>query len=107
MLRGCVRVLAWLPLIPLLTVAQDGLPPAANQRIDFARDIAPLLQKRCFLCHGPQQQQNGLRFDQKAAALKGSVNGPVIVPRNGAGSRMIQLVAGVSPDGLVMPPVGP
>jgi mono/diheme cytochrome c family protein len=99
--------MAWLPLIPFLTFAQDSLPPAANQKIDFAKDIAPLLQQHCFTCHGPRTQQSGLRFDQKSAALKGSMNGPVIVPRNGAGSRMIQLVAGVSPDGLVMPPVGP
>jgi hypothetical protein len=34
-------------------------------------DIAPLFEKRCFMCHGPQQQMSGLRLDQKAAALKG------------------------------------
>ena len=90
----------------LLPAAQDAIPPAANVKVDFARDIAPLLEKRCFMCHGPQTQMNGLRFDRRADALKGSKNGPVIVPRNGAGSRMIQLVAGVSPDKLVMPPVG-
>jgi mono/diheme cytochrome c family protein len=107
MLRGCLRGLSVLVWGALLSPAQDTLPPAATKKIDFAADIAPLFEKRCFLCHGPQTQMNGLRLDRRADALKGSKNGPVIVPRNGAGSRLIQLVAGVATDKKVMPPVGP
>src|ERR1035441_7212071 len=110
MVRGCVRVLLWMlpcfPLIPLLTAADDGLPPAAKTKVDFTRDIAPLFEKRCFGCHGPQQQMSGLRLDQKAAALKGGLSGPVIVPRDSAGGRLVQLVAGVAADKKVMPPAG-
>lgn len=95
-----------LPLIPMLAAAQDNLPPAAKTKIDFARDIAPLFEKRCFGCHGPQQQMNGLRLDQKQAALKGGRSGQVIVPRNSAGSRLVQLVAGVDAEKKVMPPIG-
>jgi hypothetical protein len=103
-----VRVLlCLLPCFPLIvTAADDGLPPAATTKVDFARDIAPLFEKRCFMCHGPRQQMSGLRLDQKAAALKGGLSGPVIVPRDSSGSRLIRLVAGVSPDKKVMPPIG-
>ena len=37
-------------------------------KVDFARDVEPLFQKRCYMCHGPQQQMSGLRFDQKESA---------------------------------------
>jgi hypothetical protein len=93
-------------LITLLMAADDGLPPAAKTKIDFARDIAPLFAERCFGCHGSQQQMNGLRLDRKAAALKGGDSGPVIVPRDSAGSRLIILVAGAGADKKVMPPAG-
>jgi mono/diheme cytochrome c family protein len=110
MLRGRVwlllSMLPWFPLMPLLAAADDGLPPAATIKIDFARDIAPLFEKRCFGCHGPQQQMSGLRLDQKAAAMRGGNSGAVIVPHDSAGSRLIRLVAGVNPDKKVMPPVG-
>ena len=80
----------------LLRAADDGLPPAATKKVDFARDVAPIFEARCSMCHGPQQQMSGLRLDQKAAALKGGHSGAVIIPRDSANSRLIRLVA-VSP----------
>jgi hypothetical protein len=80
------------------------LPPAAKVRVDFARDIEPLLVKRCYMCHGPQQQMSGLRLDQKDAALKGGASGADIKPGKSAESRLIALVAGL--EKRVMPPVG-
>src|ERR1700735_2695764 len=91
---GCSAV-----LVSLSAFAAADLPPAAKTKIDYARDIEPLLAKRCYLCHGSQQQMSGLRLDRKDDALK------VIQPRNSAGSRLIHMVAGV--DKKVMPPVGP
>ena len=99
-------LLCVLPCFPLIAMAaDDGPPPAATAKIDFARDIAPLLEKRCFMCHGPQQQMSGLRLDQKSAALQGGKSGAVIVAHDSAGSRLIRLVADASPDKKVMPPM--
>ena len=81
------------------------LPPASSSKIDFARDVAPLLKSRCQICHGAQQQNNGLRLDRKSDALRGGYSGPAILPRNSANSRLIRLVAGVE-KGRVMPPAG-
>jgi hypothetical protein len=86
-----------------LAVAQE-LPPAAQGKIDFARDIQPLLAKRCFVCHGAQQQMSGLRLDTKEGALKGGAAGLDIKPGDSAGSRLIRFVAGL--DKKVMPPAG-
>ena len=70
-------------------VANAQLPPAATVKIEFARDIEPLLSKRCLVCHGAQQQMSGFRLDQKDAALKGGASGIDIVPGNSAESRLI------------------
>ena len=68
-------------------------------KVDFTRDVEPLFQKRCYMCHGPQQQMSGLRFDQKESA------GRVIQPGKSASSRLIQMVSGTQKK--VMPPIGP
>src|SRR5213592_1542719 len=82
------------------------LPPPASNPVDFGRDIAPVLKKRCVPCHGAALQQSGLRLDSREALLKGGSSGPVIVPGDSAGSRLIRLVGGADPE-VVMPPAGP
>jgi len=79
--------------------------PLCAQAPYFARDIEPIFRSRCYGCHGPQQQMNGLRFDSKDAALAGGYSGPVIVPGRSAESKLIQRVSSDKP-GFRMPPVG-
>ena len=101
--------LACLCLLPALLhmpafcqVALSALPPAADRRIDFATDVAPLLEQRCQSCHGEALQSSGLRLDSREAALRGGYSGPVILPGNSQESELIQMVAGLRED-LVMP----
>ncbi|MEO6035882.1 MAG: DUF1553 domain-containing protein [Verrucomicrobiota bacterium] len=82
----------------------SNFPPAQKQ-IDFVRDIEPILAERCYSCHGPDKQENELRWDTKAIALKGGTSGPAIIPGKSAESRMIHLVAGLEKN-LVMPKKG-
>ncbi len=97
------------PLALLLLVsagAQDTLPPAAARTVDFEKDVRPLLEARCFRCHGPQKQKSGLRLDRRGAALRGGDNhGPAIRPGRGAESAMLRLAAGLEKD-TIMPPEG-
>ena len=69
--------------------------------MDFAVEIQPMLSKHCYPCHGPEKQKADLRWDDRDAALKGGVNGPVIVPGKSAESRMIHLVAGLEADAIM------
>ena len=85
--------------------AADKLPPAATGKIDFAKEIQPILEGSCYKCHGEKKQEAGLRWDQKASALKGGESGPAIVPGKSAESLMIQAVAHVRDD-LKMPKKG-
>ena len=77
-------------------------PPPLETKIDFRRDIGPLLEGKCYFCHGERMQQGGLRLDNRSDALRGGHTGPVIRPGDSAGSRLIHLVAGED-DRLSMP----
>ena len=56
----------------------------------FAQKIRPILAQRCYSCHGPNLQQNGLRLDTLAAIRKGSDYGPVVIPGKADQSRLIR-----------------
>jgi hypothetical protein len=73
---------------------------------DFDRDIRPLLEKRCVMCHGVQRQMSGLRLDGCDSALKGGYSGPAIVPGNASASLIVTMVT-TGREGRVMPPVPP
>jgi mono/diheme cytochrome c family protein len=85
--------------------AGQELPPPANRAVDFARDIQPIFKANCYLCHGPKKHQSDFRLDQRAAAIRGGLEGPAIVRGKGAESPLIERVASQDPD-LFMPPKG-
>jgi len=88
-----------------IAVDTGSLPPPANRKVDFVRDIQPIISKNCYGCHGSHRQEAQLRWDNKQIALQGGEHGAVIVPGKSAQSRMIQLVAGLEPEN-VMPKKG-
>jgi len=81
------------------------LPPAATTRVEFARDVKPILETSCLRCHGPEKTKSKLRLDNREAALKGGENGVDIVPGNSVKSPLIHYVSRLVAD-MEMPPVG-
>jgi hypothetical protein len=79
---------------------------ASAQTVDFTRDVEPIFHERCYMCHGPSLQTNGLRLDRKDAALKGGYSGPAVVPGDSAASKLIERVSS-DKEGFRMPSVGP
>jgi mono/diheme cytochrome c family protein len=80
------------------------LPPAASRKVDFTRDIQPILKRSCLSCHGPDKKRGGLRLDSAELARKGGDSGqPPYRPGDSFRSKMIHLVAGLDPDSR-MPP---
>jgi len=73
-------------------------------KIDFGRDVQPIFKTYCIGCHGPSQQQHGLRLDRRRDAMRGGTI-PVIGPGNGVASRLYLRLIG-SQYGLQMPPTG-
>jgi hypothetical protein len=91
------RYLFLLAIAVVLAPAQDA--------VSFARDVQPILRKRCIVCHGAEVRQSGLRLDSRRAALEGGYSGVAIKPGDSAGSRLIALVSGKG--AVKMPPAGP
>ena len=48
---------------------------AADQAVDFARDIRPIFEATCYRCHGAKIARGQLRLDDKKSALKGGISG--------------------------------
>ena len=79
---------------------------AAAAKVDFAKDIQPILQQNCVKCHGPEKQEGRLRLDQKDAALKGGKDGVVIVAGNAEKSEVYRRINLPKTDGDFMPHEG-
>ena len=45
------------------------LPPATSRKVDFVKDIQPILVNSCYECHGEKKQEAMLRWDAKEIAL--------------------------------------
>jgi cytochrome c553 len=82
--------------------AEPNLPPAVPRRVDFDKDVRPILAASCYSCHGDKKQKGDLRLDRKASVL----NSGVIKPGKSSDSDLIQRVAGLDAS-MKMPPKGP
>lgn len=79
---------------------------AADHKLEFNRDIRPILSNNCYLCHGPdpKHREGGLRLDQRDGATVKLESGHVgIVPNDPAASEMIKRILSQNPDEQ-MPP---
>lgn len=81
------------------------IPPASTNRVEFLRDIKPILDASCLKCHGPEKPKSDFRVDSRAAILKGGANGIAVIPGNSAQSPFIHYVARLVED-MEMPPAG-
>ncbi len=70
-------------------------------KIDFARDVQPILRQNCVGCHGPSQQLSGFRVDRKSIVLgrRG------VVPGSSENSFLFHRISS-SAYGTQMPPTG-
>ena len=80
-------------------------PTFAEDAVDYTRQIKPLLQARCYACHGVLKQQSKLRLDTAAFAIKGGENGAAIKPSDVAASPLIMRVS-AKEESERMPPEG-
>ncbi len=75
--------------------------------VDFAAQIQPLLARHCYACHGPDQQEGGLRFDDRRTVVSRADSGQTpIVPSQTAESELLRRVRATEESGERMPPEG-
>jgi hypothetical protein len=88
-------------------IARQSLPvrtPKNEQKVDFARQVKPLLERSCVACHSGEKPRGLLRMDGRDALLKGGATGEAaVVPGHSEKSRLIDYVSGSLPDSE-MPP---
>lgn len=94
------RCLLGLLLIPI------GVAAAEEPRVDYEKQVKPLLARHCASCHGPQKQQSGLRIDSGKSILAGGDSGPAVVAKEPTKSLLIHAVTGTE-GASKMPPEGP
>ena len=104
--RHC-RLASTLMLLIVATAAANAL--AAPRELEGAvaqqwSDVRALLRKRCVSCHGPEEQEGGLRLDRGERILQGGDSGKAVVPSKPQESSLLQRVATKDED-LRMPPV--
>lgn len=91
----------------LLASAAPAEPPTANSRIDFARDVRPILSNHCWSCHGPDEatRQAKLRLDRRDSAIAKTESGHVAVtPGNPHVSELVSRINARDNDQLMPPP---
>lgn len=97
MIRTSMRpLLAWFCLISL------SLSGAADDRVQFNRDVRPILSDNCFFCHGPDagHRQADLRLDLREAALEAGV----IQPQVADASSLVKRILSTDPEEVMPPP---
>lgn len=100
----------FLPMTRLLIVLAALLPlavaaaqvPAGADRIEFNRDIRPILSENCFYCHGQDSNHRkaDLRLDVRADAVKAEA----FVPGKPQDSALVKRIFTADPDDLMPPP---
>jgi|SRR5581483_369337 len=82
----------------------DGVSGQTGGRVDFERDVLPVLRQNCIGCHGPKQQNAGLRLDRRSSVIKGGIRR--LVPGSSGTSMIYHRMIG-NVYGTQMPPSGP
>jgi mono/diheme cytochrome c family protein len=93
--------------------ASPGIAPAsatpvpAARRVDFNRDVVPILSNNCFKCHGPDgsERKAGLRLDVRDSATKPADSGETpIVAGEPDKSELVRRIFSKDDDERMPPP---
>ncbi|MBI5756883.1 MAG: DUF1549 domain-containing protein, partial [Planctomycetales bacterium] len=88
----------------LVTTSADAAPPA--MKVDFNRDIRPILSNVCFECHGPDgnQRKAELRLDTKDGVFRSQDDVTNVVAGKPAESEIYLRVVSTDPEQRMPPP---
>lgn len=82
------------------------LEAAHAAKVDYFKEVKPLLEAKCYSCHQGGKAKGGLRLDMHEAALKGGKSdGAAVAPGDVDGSSLIYRISPDAGDDI-MPPKG-
>lgn len=82
----------------------DGLHGQELADDFFEKHVRPLLVTHCVECHGPDQQEAGVRLDSRQALMGEDEGTPLLDPTDWAASRLLQVIS--YEHDVQMPPAG-
>ena len=105
MLAILVGALAFAFISSQGATAADDPQASAPARLEFNRDIRPILSENCFQCHGPdaKQRKADLRLDAKEGAFAVREGYKILEPKNVDESELYQRLISEDPEEK-MPP---
>jgi hypothetical protein len=98
--------------LPLHRLLALGLLPMAlascqsEAPVSYSADVKPILDRYCLECHqegGAGHTASGLSMASHAELLKGTRNGPMVIPGDSLGSNLIVLMEGRADPSIKMP----
>jgi len=105
-LFGCVTAPAFQPTetstaiptsspFPTETATPTNTPsPTEPPLVSFASKVRPIILSRCVVCHGGTHgTEEGLNMLTYKFLMSGSDNGPVIIPFDAEGSKLVELIS--------------
>ncbi len=75
-----------------------------DNAVFYSDAVQPILEARCYSCHGDDKQKGGLRLNDPDAITKGGKNGKIIVPGNPEESDIVKRLDLPLEDEDHMPP---
>jgi mono/diheme cytochrome c family protein len=95
---GLTGVVVW------LAPARDVC--AARATVSYSEDIQPIFRGRCFSCHQPEApgyEKSGLDLTTYEGLMKGTRNGPMVIPGDPDSSNLVWLLDGRASPEITMP----
>ncbi|MCE9528647.1 MAG: DUF1549 domain-containing protein, partial [Planctomycetales bacterium] len=92
------------PVISVACLLAFAVGSPAEEKVDYLRDVKPILATRCYRCHSSLAQEGNFRLDSVPALTKGGDGGAAMVPGKSGESRLIAAV--LRQGDLKMPPEG-
>jgi len=89
-----------------LAAAPLALAACKGKTVSYAEDVKPILDQYCLECHqegGQGQVASGLSMENYASLMRGTHNGPMIVPGDSLGSNLVVLIEGRADPSIQMP----
>ncbi len=89
-----------LPAVALAVLSVGAAAVAAEEPVDFTRDVRPILSAACFKCHGPDEKERkaDLRLDTQEGALADLGGHAAIVPGQPDQSEALRRMLSTDPD---------
>ncbi|OYW75246.1 MAG: hypothetical protein B7Z37_14320 [Verrucomicrobia bacterium 12-59-8] len=86
----------------LATISVHAAEPPVPAKIEYNRDVQPILSDNCFYCHGndPKHREADLRLDIRDEAVKAEA----FIPGKAAKSELVSRILTADEDDLMPPP---